>query len=202
MRICKVLIVFLLVGWSLLACTSPKPSTPTGAPINIPVIGDSSAVDAYPEPGIPIDQSGAGAYPMPSLKTPGTDAEPVSPYPLPGGPMPVSGYEPAAEDRNLSRGEAFIDLEDSDLILMESYPLQVNLILRGDLPTSCHRLRVVVAPPDAERRIQVEVYSVVDPQLICTQALQPFEATIPLGSFSGAKYSVYVNGALLGEFDS
>jgi hypothetical protein len=57
-----------------------------------------------------------------------------------------------------------------------------------------------VSKPDAQNRIQVEAYSVIDPNRLCTQVISPFETQITLGSFTSGKYSVYINGEYLGEF--
>lgn len=142
------------------------------------------------------------AYPAP-VEMP---VYPETPYPPPetggGGAVmpvePVYGTQPG--DENLEVGSVFLNLEESDILLLESYPVQVKLVLRGDLPTPCNQLRVKVSEPDAQNRIQVEVYSVVDPNAICIQVIQPFEAQIALGSFTSGKFSVYVNGEYLGEF--
>jgi hypothetical protein len=48
----------------------------------------------------------------------------------------------------------------------------------------------------------VEVYSVSEPGKVCTQVLKDFDVEIPLGSFSGGHFTVYINGELLGEFDA
>ena len=74
--------------------------------------------------------------------------------------------------------------------------------LNGSLPDPCHELRVVRSGPDAENRIDLDVYAVVDPGDICITVIEPFSASIPLGSFEGGTYSVWVNGEKLGEFDS
>ena len=118
--------------------------------------------------------------------------------PLPG---PINNvYLPEPGDSNFSRGNVFID--SSDLLIMESYPVQIALVLRGHLPTPCNHLRVVANPPYEQNRIQVEVYSVIDPAETCIQVLEPFEANIGLGSFPTGHYSVWVNGEMVGEFDS
>jgi len=118
-----------------------------------------------------------------------------------GAPKPInSAYLPQREDGNLTQGDVFID--SSDLLIMESYPIQVMLTLQGSLPTPCNQLRVVARPPDKENRIQVNVYSVVDPEQVCVQVLEPFEANIGLGSFPSGHYSVWVNGEMVGEFDA
>jgi hypothetical protein len=116
-------------------------------------------------------------------------------------PLPInSEYLPQRDDGNLTRGNVYIDR--SELLIMESYPVQIALVLQGSLPTPCNQLRVIAKPPDEQNRIQVEVYSVVDPQQICVQVLEPFEANIGLGSFPTGHYSVWVNGEMIGEFDS
>ena len=109
-------------------------------------------------------------------------------------------YAPQPEDVNLSRGEIFI--EEKGLLIRESYPPQIALGISGNLPTPCHELRAVISEPDAENRINVELYTVVDPNMMCTQVLKPFMENIELGTFPSGHYSVYINGELAGEFDS
>jgi len=107
---------------------------------------------------------------------------------------------PQPDDSKLTRANAFI--EKIDLVMRESYPPQISLIMSGDLPTPCHQLRADVKPPDAENRIDIDVYTVVDPNLMCTQVLEPFEESINLGTFPSGHYAVWVNGESVGEFDS
>jgi hypothetical protein len=109
-------------------------------------------------------------------------------------------YRPEPGDSGFTRGEAFID--SSDLLIMESNPIQVALALKGNLPTPCNKLRVVASPPDEQNRIQVEVYSVIDPDQMCAQVLEPFEANVNLGSFPSGHYIVWVNEEKVGEFDA
>ena len=115
---------------------------------------------------------------------------------------PPSGYEPQAGDANLTRDQVFLELENSQLLVMESYPIQVTALLKGSLSDPCHQLRAVVTPANSVNRIDLDVYSVYDKNTACITVIQPFSATIPLGSYSGGHYSVYVNGQLLGEFDA
>jgi hypothetical protein len=61
---------------------------------------------------------------------------------------------------------------------------------------------VIANPPDDQNQIQVEVYSVIDPEQMCIQVLEPLEANIGLGSFPSGHYTVFVNGEQVGEFDS
>jgi len=109
-------------------------------------------------------------------------------------------YSPQPGDDALTRGEVFLD--STDILVMESYPVQIMLVLQGSLPTPCNNLRVDTNPPDKQNQIHIEVYSVIDPALACTQVLELFDANIPLGSFPSGHYSVWVNGEMIGEFDS
>lgn len=122
----------------------------------------------------------------------------------PNGPTPsdpaTQSYLPQPGDDSLAQGKVFLD--SKELLIMESYPIQIALILNGSLPTPCNQLRVVISPADEQKRISVEVYSVVDPDVICAQVLESFEANIMLGSFPAGHYTVWLNGELVGEFDS
>ena len=116
-------------------------------------------------------------------------------------PKPInSEYLPQREDGNLTQGNVFIDY--SELSLMESDPIQVMLTLQGSLPSPCNQLRVIARAPDEQSQIQIDVYSVVDPDKACVQVLESFEANIGLGSFPTGYYSVWVNGEMVGEFDA
>ena len=112
----------------------------------------------------------------------------------------VNPYQPLESDAALQRGEAFVD--STEVLVLEIYPVQINLVLSGNLPTPCHQLRIAVNQPDDANRILVEVYSVADPEQVCIQMLQPFEITYSLGSFPSGSYTVLVNGAEVGQFDS
>lgn len=112
----------------------------------------------------------------------------------------TSPFAPKPGDEQLTRGEVFID--EASLLIRESYPPQIALVIRGSLPTPCHELRAESAPPDRENKIVVDLYSVVDPDTVCIQVLEPLEEQIELGTFPAGHYSVWVNGQLAGEFDS
>jgi hypothetical protein len=114
--------------------------------------------------------------------------------------IPPSGYEPLPGDASLTRDQVFIDLENSQIVTSPSEPTQVQAILQGNLSDPCHNLRVVVTPPDLQNTLFLEVYSLVDPDTACITVIEPFTATIPLGSYPSGQYTVMVNGILLGEF--
>jgi hypothetical protein len=145
----------------------------------------------------------AGCGAVSGTSTPAPDLPVSTTDSLPGNPTeepPVMPYAPQPEDNNLTRGNIFI--EEKGLIIRESYPPQIALGLSGNLPNPCHQLRAVVSEPDAENKINVELYTMVDPNRMCTEVLKPFSQNIELGTFPGGHYSVWVNGGLAGEFDS
>jgi hypothetical protein len=131
---------------------------------------------------------------------------PTSAYPAPGTPslstpgIPASGYEPQPGDEKLTRGEAYLELENSSLVIGEGFPLEVVAILRGTLPDPCHEVRVVFMEPTENNAINLEAYSVADTSKACITVVEPYEATIPLGSYTNGEMLVYVNGQVLGEF--
>jgi hypothetical protein len=119
---------------------------------------------------------------------------------LPTNEPASSPFSPLPDDQNLVRGNVYPN--ESSLLIRESFPPQISLLISGDLPTPCNQLRVDVAPPDQENKIDVELYSVSDPNKACIQVLEPFEESIDLGTFPTGHYSVWVNGEMIGEFDS
>lgn len=105
---------------------------------------------------------------------------------------------PAAQSDG-ERGGVFLD--SLEVIQRESYPVQLALVLQGNLPTPCHEFRADVAEPDEQGRIVVDVYSRFDPEEVCIQVLQPFQETVELGSHAGGTFTVWVNGEMVGEVD-
>ncbi len=152
--------------------------------ITISLLAACSPTQANPSPSATLAQE----------ETPMQDATPSQG----GGLAPI--YAPRVGDDALARGNAFID--SADILIMESNPPQFAVVLKGGLPTPCNELRVVYNPPNAENKIELEVYSVVDPGAICAQVVQPFEQNISLGSFSSGHYTVWVNGEQVAEFDA
>ena len=134
--------------------------------------------------------------------TPGPDTAVTNP---PGDIMSteeqvLNPFSPRPEDKNLTRGNVY--LKEASLVIRESFPPQVSLTVQGDLPTPCHQLRADTGTPDAENRIEVDLYTVSDPNKVCAQVLEPFEASIDLGTFPTGHYTVWVNGKMAGEFDT
>jgi hypothetical protein len=134
---------------------------------------------------------------------------PAGPQPQPGSPteppaanttqpQPSAPTESPSDVAGLVRGEVFISSQE--LLVKESYPLQVSLHIAGSLPTPCHQLKVDVGKPDIQNQIAIDAYSLVDPNQNCIQVLKAFDETIPLDSYSDGTYTVTLNGQEVGEF--
>ncbi|HAE60712.1 MAG TPA: hypothetical protein DCG54_14715 [Anaerolineae bacterium] len=111
-----------------------------------------------------------------------------------------SQYAPRPGDEKLQAGNIYIN--NRELLTLESYPLQFNLYVSGDLPDPCHGLRFKVDPPDENGRIQVQLYSLSNPDTMCIQVIQPFDLNIPLGSFPAGEYELYLNGEKIADFQA
>jgi hypothetical protein len=192
------LIVSLMVS---LVAACARTTEPVGTqPVNEPETESTSESTPYPPVGatVPAGETPGGATAYPDINQPG-DMPVNSNTPGAEGPYPDPLY-PLPGEENMERGEVFI--EESGIITLESFPPQYRLHLVGNLPTPCHHLRANVSEPDDQNRIQVEVYSLYDPNEICTQVLAPFENDITLGSYPTGKYSVLVNGEQVAEIDA
>jgi len=179
---------FFVLALLVAACAEPTASPTT--------IGTDSPF--IPAPITPVSTP----YPAPAVEFP---AQTPPSYPGPSTPplgtlvIPPSGYEPQPGDASLQRGEAIVDLANSQVFVTTSDPAQAKANLIGNLPDQCHLLRVIVAPPDTSNTINLEVYSVVDANKTCSNEIEPFSVTIPLGNYNRGEFDVKVNGEQLGQ---
>ena len=179
---------FLIITLILAACSSPTATQPvvTGNP-TIPPAATVTPV-TYPLPVVGTPLPTTSIYPAPG--TPGTGT-PV---------IPLSGYEAQPGDENLKRDTVTLDLPNSQLVVTASDPAAAKAVLSGSMSDPCHFLRVVVTPPDADNTINIDAYTLVDTNTACITKIDPFTASIPLGSYATGQYTVMVNGEKLGEF--
>lgn len=174
----KILFIF-FTGIFVMAACAPQSAVEPSPALTSPAIESPAAT------------SPATESPDDTVVSPG-ESETETPSPAP--------WQPSAQDKSLSQGEAFVT--STDILVMESFPPQYTLTIKGNLPTPCHQLRVEVGEPDAQNQIPVKVYSVVDPNLMCIQVLEPFEENIPLGSLPSGQYTVIVNGQQAGQIEA
>jgi len=116
----------------------------------------------------------AGCFQINWLSAPDDGAEPTT-------TLPIAGRLP-------------VYLDSVGFVMLESWPVQVHVVLRGTLPTPCHTLAWDLGEPDAEGRIVLSVFSTADLDAVCTQVLEPFEKSIPVGSFTSGSYVLVING--------
>lgn len=145
---------------------------------------------------------GPSSYPSyPSnAENPPNGQNPVQIYLPPAEPAnPDNPYAPLPEDARLQTDMAYI--ESHELQTVSTFPPEYLLVLQGSLPTPCHALRARISPPDETNALVIEVYSVTDPNAICTQVLQPFNAEIPIRNLIPGRYKVFLNDKQIAEID-
>lgn len=89
--------------------------------------------------------------------------------------------------------EAAVD--SIEILILESFPVQVNVRARGDLPDGCTMIDTVNTEQDGTT-FNINITTRRDGAELCTEALVPFEETIPLDVFglAAGTYAVNVNG--------
>lgn len=94
-------------------------------------------------------------------------------------------------------GRDRVYVDSTEILLLESYPVQVQLIVRGSLPSPCHELMWQV--DDRGTVLEVALWSSADPDEVCIAVLEPFEVSIGLGSFESADIPVLLDGQPVGR---
>lgn len=116
-------------------------------------------------------------------------------------PVPV---EPTSEPVNII--EALPDSDDEkeddmevregaylysvELLILESFPVQIRAVLSGDLPDGCTGIKEIVAEQTDDWTFEIHIFTQRPADAMCTQALVPFEEQIALD----------VNGLPAGEY--
>ena len=87
-------------------------------------------------------------------------------------------------------------VQSVEIQILETQPLQVNAIVRGQLPDGgCTTIDAIDQVRDGNA-FRISLATITDPLAICAQAVTPFEQVIPLDvkDLPAAKYVVNVNG--------
>jgi hypothetical protein len=103
--------------------------------------------------------------------------------------------EPDADAAGRVGSPVFVD--GTDILYLESYPVQVQLAIRGSVPTPCHQPAWEVDRSDDG--IAVRLWSEADADAVCASVLAPFEISIDLGSYESADLPVTINGEVIGR---
>jgi len=89
-------------------------------------------------------------------------------------------------------GLALVD--EIDILILESFPVQINVIARGNLPDPCTEISEVLQEREGDTFfITIKTYRPPGP---CIQIITPFEVKIPLNVYGlpAGTYTVDVNG--------
>ncbi len=167
----RIILILSILSLALAACGTGTGDSPANP-------GDTD----LPAPTLPPDDGAPG--------DPGIDDPGVPPAQKP--PTQSDKVPPDA-------GEVFIDT--ADLLIMESFPIQVRLDLAGTLPTPCHGLSWVVN--DDGSTLSVTVFSIQPgPAVSCIAVEEPFQLAVDLGAWDSGSRVVEVNGDRVGEFSA
>ncbi|HDK26554.1 MAG TPA: hypothetical protein ENG48_05645 [Candidatus Atribacteria bacterium] len=85
-------------------------------------------------------------------------------------------------------------VEEIEIVILESFPVQVQVIARGNLPDPCTEISEVLQEKEGNTFfITIKTYR---PPGLCIQVLAPFEEVIPLEVYElpAGTYTVDVNG--------
>ncbi len=108
------------------------------------------------------------------------------------GPQPTRTppAEPPAD--GVIYGEALV--EDVEIQILESFPVQVHAVVRGHLPDGCTTIETI-SQQRTEDVFRVTIVTARPADAACTQALVPFEETIALDvvGLEAGTYRVNVN---------
>ena len=102
---------------------------------------------------------------------PGSDEQPISSddAPVPSPVIDLDKYE---------FGER-VFIETADPLILESFPLQVNIKITGNLPDGCTTIYQTESEQDGNL-FKVKILTLREKEAMCTQALVPFETSVPL----------------------
>lgn len=110
-------------------------------------------------------------------------------------PFPFDLSGPPASRAGMVTGVA--EVEGIDILIMESFPVQVAVMAYGTLRDACTEIDGVRQRLDEDTdTFAVEIKTVRDPDEICAQVLTPFEERITLDVYGlpAGTYTVDVNG--------
>jgi inhibitor of cysteine peptidase len=112
----------------------------------------------------------------------------------PGGVSPTVAQptEPPAEGEVVI-GKAVVD--SVDVLIMESFPVQVSATVRGNMPDGCTEISHSTQSVE-EDTIIIELFTQRPADLMCTEALVPYEEQIrvDITALKDGHYTVDVNG--------
>jgi inhibitor of cysteine peptidase len=121
-----------------------------------------------------------------SLPVPGSNDQPVTSLET---PVPTDEASPNV----FEYGEAAF-IESIDTVFLESFPLQIHAVVKGNLPDGCTTIQRHEVKREGNL-FTINIFTQRPKDYICTQALVPFEYIIPLDVYNlpAGKYMVKAN---------
>ena len=106
-----------------------------------------------------------------------------SQFPSSSGDQPVSSDQtpapsPVVDLDKYEVGES-VYVETADALILESFPLQVNIKITGNLPDGCTTIYQTESEQEGNS-FKVKILTLREKEAMCTQALVPFEISVPL----------------------
>jgi inhibitor of cysteine peptidase len=85
---------------------------------------------------------------------------------------------PTVDIKKYELGERAI-IESADPMFLESFPLQVRILISGSLPDGCTTVYRAESTREGDR-FTIKIFTLRERDAMCTQALVPFEVSVPL----------------------
>ena len=139
-------------------------------------------------------------YPNPNLYPypPAVDRDDV-PRSLPGKIDKIPTPEVIGDNEGIPGNRSNVTIDGSEVVEMKESPSGYGLRIVGTMPTPCHELHADVQGPDVDGKINVAVYSTVEPGIICIQSIGSFDETFALETYEPTQHVVLVNGEPAGS---
>ena len=82
-----------------------------------------------------------------------------------------------------------------DLLMLESFPVQVHAVVKGDFPDACTSIATANQRREGNT-FYIELMTTRPADMACAQVITPFEHTVPLdvAGLPAGTYTVDVNG--------
>ena len=121
------------------------------------------------------------------------DSPPATPVVVDSIPSPTS--EPASPTPLSEAVYGLAQVEAIEILILESFPVQVNVLVSGLLPNGCTIIDEAIVQEEGNV-FNVALTTVREPGQPCTEAEEPFEERIPLDvlGLDAGTYQVNVNG--------
>jgi len=118
----------------------------------------------------------------------------------PPGPMGGGGAGSPADQFGSPR-RILTHIENVDVIVLESFPVQLQLAVTGEHRDGCD-LPITMRQMRFRNRVWVRIFRIQPEGMMCPAILKPYEETISLhGTFEPGAYQINVNGVVV-EFES